>query len=96
MKKLFALIVFGAGYVLGAKAGRARYEQIRNLTMKVKDNPKVQQTAHQAAEMAREQAPVVKDKIGGAASAVKDKVAHDDHAAETPTYTSTYQQRGRR
>ena len=29
--KLVGLTLFGAGYVLGSKAGRARYEQIRAL-----------------------------------------------------------------
>jgi hypothetical protein len=30
--KIVALAVFGAGYVLGSKAGRQRYEQIVELT----------------------------------------------------------------
>ncbi len=30
------------GYVLGAKAGRERYEQIKRLTAKAADNPAVQ------------------------------------------------------
>lgn len=32
---------FGAGYVLGARAGRERYEQIRRLALRVKDDPYV-------------------------------------------------------
>ena len=96
MKKLLALTIFGAGYVLGAKAGRERYEQIRRLTMRVKSNPTVQQTARHAAEMAREQAPVVKDKVGEGAAKVKDKLTHDDHPGSTSstTYGSSYQSSG--
>jgi hypothetical protein len=30
--KLTTIAIFGIGYVLGAKAGRERYEQIRRLT----------------------------------------------------------------
>jgi hypothetical protein len=36
---------FVAGYVLGAKAGRERYEQIKRLTSKTIDHPAVQGAA---------------------------------------------------
>jgi hypothetical protein len=96
MKKLLTLTIFGAGYVLGAKAGRERYEQIRAMTMRVKTNPTVQGAAHQAAEMAREQAPVVKDKVGQGAHKVKDKLTHDDHpgSSSDTTFGSSYQSSG--
>jgi hypothetical protein len=96
IKKLLALTIFGAGYVLGAKAGRERYEQIRNLTMRVKNDPRVQESARHAAEMAREQAPVVKEKVEEGASKVKDKLSHDDHpgSSTSPTYGSSYQSSG--
>ena len=74
MKKLTVLIAGGIGYVLGSRAGRQRYEQIKGLAVKVKDNPTVQEKAHQAADVAKTQAPVVKDKIAGAAEAAKSKV----------------------
>lgn len=34
---LKAALLFGAGYVLGAKAGQERYEQIRQVAKKVTD-----------------------------------------------------------
>jgi hypothetical protein len=76
MKKLLLLAAAGVGYVLGSKAGRERYEQIRGTFNKVKDDPRVQEKAHQAADFVAEQAPVVKDKVaetaGAAAAKVKD------------------------
>jgi hypothetical protein len=39
IKKALALTSFGAGYVLGARAGRERYEQIRSLVLRVKHDP---------------------------------------------------------
>ena len=36
---------FAAGYVLGSKAGRERYEQIQRLTAKTIDHPAVQGAA---------------------------------------------------
>ncbi len=74
MKKLSLLIAGGIGYVLGARAGRARYEQIAGLATKVKNDPRVQDVAHQAAETAKAQAPVVKDKVAAAAGTAADKV----------------------
>ena len=67
MKKLLILVAGGIGYVLGTRAGRERYEQMRNTVNKVKDDPRVQEKAHQAADLAKEKAPVVKEKLTEAA-----------------------------
>ena len=53
MKKLMMLVAGGIGYVLGARAGRERYEQIKGMAVKVKDDPRVQDAAHQAADTAK-------------------------------------------
>jgi hypothetical protein len=74
MKKLLILVAGGVGYVLGTRAGRERYEQIKGMATKVKDDPRVQDAAHQAADTAKAQAPVVKDKVTSAASAAAEKV----------------------
>ena len=74
MKKLPLLIAAGIGYVLGTKAGRERYDQIRDAALKVRNDPRVQEKAQQAADLAREQAPVIKDKVTEGAHAAADKV----------------------
>jgi hypothetical protein len=79
MKKLIALTSFGAGYVLGARAGRERYEQIRRLTMRVKNDPRVQEAAHGAADMARDQAPVMGHKLADAAGTAAGKAKQAAH-----------------
>lgn len=38
MKKLMTLAAFGLGYVLGTRAGRERYEQIRELAHNASKN----------------------------------------------------------
>ncbi|TFV79574.1 hypothetical protein E4P39_02015 [Blastococcus sp. CT_GayMR19] len=45
MAKLSFLAGFGAGYVLGAKAGHGRYEQIRRTWERAKDDPRLQSLA---------------------------------------------------
>lgn len=74
MKKLLLLAAGGIGYVLGTRAGRERYEQMSKMATKVKNDPRVQDAAHQAAETAKAQAPIVKDKVAAAASSAADKV----------------------
>jgi hypothetical protein len=79
MKKLLMLTAFATGYVLGAKAGRERYEQIRRMTLRIKNNPRVQETAHSAADLAREQAPAVGHKLADAAGTVAEKAKQAAH-----------------
>lgn len=45
MAKLSFLAGFGVGYVLGSKAGRERYEQIRRAYAQAKDDPRLQSLA---------------------------------------------------
>lgn len=74
IKRLPLLIAGGIGYVLGAKAGRERYDQLRTQFDKVKNDPRVQEKTQQAADLAKEKAPVVKDRLTDAASTATDKV----------------------
>lgn len=85
MKKLTLLIAAGIGYVLGTRAGRERYEQIKRTATRVKDDPRVQEKATQAADLAKEKAPIVKDKFAAAASTAADKVTPSgkgDHSSD--------------
>jgi hypothetical protein len=76
MKGKITLLVGGAvGYVLGTRAGRQRYEQIKSQARSVWASPKVQKKATQAQDYARQKAPVVKEKAAGAAAAAKDTVS---------------------
>ncbi len=78
MSKLSLLAAAAAGYVLGARAGRQRYEQIASTARKVADNPKVQRVAHRAQDAATQQAAAAaeaaKDRVSSAASTAADKV----------------------
>jgi hypothetical protein len=64
-KKTVTLAVGAAGYVLGARAGRERYEQIKQQADKLMNNPKVQQAASDAQDVVADKAPIVKDKVAG-------------------------------
>jgi hypothetical protein len=59
---------FGVGYVLGARAGRARYEQIRQAAAGVMGRPEVQQTLEQVRAAAPAPLQGGLDKLSGRGS----------------------------
>ena len=70
---------FAAGYVLGAKAGRERYEQIMRAARQFSESPAVQGAAGVLQEQASEFAQTAKAKVMG----------HNGHDAEQP-FTPAY------
>ncbi|HET7477450.1 MAG TPA: YtxH domain-containing protein [Dermatophilaceae bacterium] len=80
MKKLTALVALGVGYVLGARAGRKRYDQIAAQANKLWHNPKVEERKAQAADLAKQTAGTA----GTAAyEKAKDAATHAAAAAKT-------------
>ncbi|AOW91081.1 hypothetical protein BC342_10045 [Streptomyces olivaceus] len=66
--RLTFVVGLAVGYVLGTKAGRERYEQLRMSAQQVAQNPAVRNTAESAAQQGRHFADkayhVVSDKVG--------------------------------
>ena len=73
------MIGFAAGYVLGSKAGRERYEQIRKMALAVAENPPIRQVLDEAkgitdagtakalksvGEQLRDASGLIRDKVG--------------------------------
>src|SRR5690349_24955461 len=71
----------GIGFVLGAKAGRERYEQLRKLAQKAWDSPAVQQAAGALQAQAASAAKAAGGKVADRAGAARAKVggALHDH-----------------
>ena len=75
MGKLTFIAGLAAGYVLGARAGRQRYEQIARTSGKVWNSGPVQKQVATAKEVARTKAaPVVADMVADAARATGEKL----------------------
>ena len=78
MSKLSLSAAGAIGYVLGARAGRGRYEQIAAVSRRVWNDPRVQQATTQvqnrATETVRSAVPVVSAKV-------KSTVGRSDDAA---------------
>ncbi len=64
----------GAGYVLGTRAGRERYEQLRTLARKAADSPAVQQAAGALQAQVAGYAKAARGKLADRAGAAKAKV----------------------
>lgn len=86
MSKLSFLAGVGVGYVLGARAGRERYEQIKSGAQGAWNNPKVQETVSHAQDFAAQKAPEVQHRLVETASTavhkVSEKVGSGDGARE--------------
>jgi hypothetical protein len=75
MGKLSFLAGLAAGYVLGARAGRQRYEQIRRTSEKVWNSDPVRKQVENAKDVAKTKAaPVVADMVADAARATGEKL----------------------
>jgi len=68
MGKIMVAAAGAVGYVLGARAGRERYEQIKSQVSRVWQDPKVQQAAARAEGLARDTAPQIQQKVADQAS----------------------------
>jgi hypothetical protein len=82
MGKSGFVIGFGVGYVLGAKAGRQRYEDIRRWWSQVTGSPAVQRATERtkavAADASKRGLEVVQTGVEKAGSAVKTRLHKDD------------------
>jgi hypothetical protein len=73
--KLSFLAGVAVGYVVGARAGRQRYEQIRRTSARVWNSGPVQQQVANAKEAARTKAaPLVADAVADAARATGERL----------------------
>jgi hypothetical protein len=92
--KAALLVGLATGYVLGTRDGRARYQQIKTQANRFFSDPRVQQKTAQATDLAKEKAPLVKDKIsdatGKATSKVTSKVSSTSGSeSDLPAQTTT-------
>jgi hypothetical protein len=81
------IVGLGVGYVLGAKAGRQRYDDIMRWWQQFTGSPRVQRAAEKtkdvAAEGAKRGLTVVQQGVEKAGSAVKSRLHKDDSPTDT-------------
>jgi hypothetical protein len=79
-------ILFAAGlavgYVLGTRAGRERYEQLKNAALGFWNDPRVQHRVDQVEDFVKEKAPEVAEFVSDGAKKVVDQVTGRGSAAK--------------
>ena len=85
------LVGLGAGYVLGAKAGQERYQQIVDATSKLRENPGVQRLTgevNKTVNVSKDRvAETAAAKAGQAKETVTSKVSRSDSSDSGTTAT---------
>jgi hypothetical protein len=88
VKKISLLAVGAIGYVLGTRAGRERYEQIKRQAQKAWNAPPVQGAVDDVEEVVRHTASDVGSKVaeaaGEARAKVTEKIKHDGESHAAP------------
>ncbi|HAM25902.1 MAG TPA: hypothetical protein DCP11_04145 [Microbacteriaceae bacterium] len=73
--KLLLLVGLAAGYVLGTRAGRERYEEIKRAASRLWNDPRVQHQVKQAEGFAKDKAPEVVEFLAEGAKKVVTQVS---------------------
>lgn len=82
LKKLTLVVGFGAGYVLGAKAGKERYRQIEDKFREVAGMPAVQSTTANVKDTATGVAETAKQTINDQADKISEKASKTGKGAK--------------
>jgi hypothetical protein len=73
--KILLVVGLGVGYLIGTRAGRERYEQIKAQVSKLWNDPRVQRTVDQAEDFVKDKAPEVAEFLADGAKNVVAKAA---------------------
>jgi len=87
--KILLLTGLAVGYVLGTRAGRERYEEIKTAANKLWNDPRVQKPVHQAQDFAKDKAPEVAEFVSDTAKKVVSQVAGKATPAKKPAARTT-------
>ncbi len=79
----------GLGYVLGTRAGRERYEQLKSSALKLWNDPRVQRQVVSAEAFVKDKAPDVAEFVSDNAKKVVSQVTGKKSAAARTTRTRT-------
>jgi len=81
--KILLVVGLGVGYVLGTRAGREKYEEIKKAANKLWNDPRVQRPVHQAEDFVKDKGPEVAEFLADGAKKVVDQVAGKKAATTT-------------
>jgi len=87
--KILFVAGVGLGYVLGTRAGREKYEELRTAALKVWNDPRVQKQVDAVEDFVKDKAPDVADFVSDNAKKVVAQVSGKKPAPKSTTRSST-------
>ena len=84
--KILLVVGIGIGYVLGTRAGREKYEELKATAQKLWNDPRVQKQVGNAEDFVKDKAPEVAEFLTDGAKKVVSQVSGSrTSSAKTPT-----------
>jgi hypothetical protein len=87
--KLLLLVGLGAGYVLGTRAGREKYDQLKSTVTGFWEDPRVKKQVKNVQEFAKDKAPEVVDFVTDTTKKVTDQIGGKASGAKSSSSSST-------
>ena len=87
--KILFVAGLGLGYVFGTRAGREKYEELRQAALKVWNDPRVQKQVDAVEDFVKDKAPDVADFVSDNAKKVVAQVSGKKPAAKTSSSSSS-------
>ncbi|MEP6482208.1 MAG: YtxH domain-containing protein [Rhodoglobus sp.] len=87
--KILLVVGVGIGYVLGTRAGRQKYDQMKAAVEKLWNDPRVQKQVDNAQEFVKDKAPDVAEFLSDGAKKVVSQVSGSKAPARKPAAKRT-------
>ena len=81
--KILLVVGIGIGYVLGTRAGREKYDQMKASALKLWNDPRVQKQVNNAEEFVKDKAPDVAEFLSDGAKKVVSQVSGKNSSSTT-------------
>jgi hypothetical protein len=82
--KILFVAGLGLGYVLGTRAGREKYDELKTAALKVWNDPRLQKQVDAAQDFVKDKAPEVAEFVSDGAKTLVDKVSGKSAPAKKP------------
>ncbi len=82
--KILLVVGLGIGYVLGTRAGREKYDEMKAIAQKLWNDPRVQKRVDEAQDFVKDKAPEVAEFLADGAKKVVSQVSGSKAPARKP------------
>ena len=86
--KILLVVGLGIGYVLGTRAGREKYDEMKAIAQKLWNDPRVQKRVDEAQDFVKDKAPEVAEFLADGAKKVVSQVSGSKAPARKPATKS--------